>query len=91
MTERRADDATRDVADWLKCEYMLEHVGDIFSGTISTVTSFGCFVRLDDVNIEGLLHISALAEDYYHFDQVKARLVAEHSNVTYHMGGSHWS
>ncbi len=86
MTERRADDATRDVADWLKCEYMLEHVGDIFSGTISTVTSFGCFVRLDDVNIEGLLHISALAEDYYHFDQVKARLVAEHSNVTYHMG-----
>jgi len=86
MTERRADDATRDVSDWLKCEYMLEHVGDTFSGTISTVTSFGCFVRLDDVNIEGLLHISALAEDYYHFDQVKARLVAEHSNVTYHMG-----
>jgi len=86
MTERRADDATRDVADWLKCEYMLEHVGDTFAGTISTVTSFGCFVRLDDVNIEGLLHISALAEDYYHFDQVKARLVAEHSNVTYHMG-----
>jgi ribonuclease R len=86
MTERRADDATRDVSDWLKCEYMLEHVGDIFAGTISTVTSFGCFVRLDDVNIEGLLHISALAEDYYHFDQVKARLVAEHSNVTYHMG-----
>jgi len=86
MTERRADDATRDVSDWLKCEYMLEHVGDTFNGTISTVTSFGCFVRLDDVNIEGLLHISALAEDYYHFDQVKARLVAEHSNVTYHMG-----
>jgi len=86
MTERRADDATRDVADWLKCEYMLEHVGDIFAGTISTVTSFGFFVRLDDINIEGLLHISALAEDYYHFDQVKARLVAEHSNVTYHMG-----
>ena len=86
MTERRADDATRDVADWLKCEYMLEHVGDTFKGTISTVTSFGCFVRLDDVNIEGLLHISALDEDYYHFDAVKARLVAEHSNVTYHMG-----
>ena len=86
MTERRADDATRDVADWLKCEYMLEHVGDTFAGTISTVTSFGCFVRLDDINIEGLLHISALAEDYYHFDQVKARLVAENSNVTYHMG-----
>ncbi len=86
MTERRADDATRDVADWLKCEYMLEHVGDTFKGTISTVTSFGCFVRLDDINIEGLLHISALDEDYYHFDQVKARLVAEHSNVTYHMG-----
>jgi len=86
MTERRADDATRDVSDWLKCEYMLEHVGDTFAGTISTVTSFGCFVRLDDVNIEGLLHISALAEDYYHFDQVKARLVAENSNVTYHMG-----
>ncbi|MDP2561291.1 ribonuclease R [Psychrobium sp. 1_MG-2023] len=86
MTERRADDATRDVADWLKCEYMLDHVGDTFSGTISTVTSFGCFVRLDDINIEGLLHISALDEDYYHFDPVKARLVAEHSNVTYHMG-----
>lgn len=86
MTERRADDATRDVSDWLKCEYMLEHVGDSFAGTIATVTSFGCFVRLDDINIEGLLHISALPEDYYHFDQVNARLVAEHSNVTYHMG-----
>lgn len=86
MTERRADDATRDVNDWLKCEYMLEHIGDSFEGTISTVTSFGCFVRLDDINIEGLLHISALPEDYYHFDQVKARLVAEHSNTTYHMG-----
>jgi len=85
-TERRADDATRDVADWLKCEYMLDHVGDSFKGTISTVTSFGCFVRLDDVNIEGLLHISALPGDYYHFDAAKARLVAEHSNDTYHMG-----
>lgn len=86
MTERRADNATRDVADWLKCEYMLDHVGDTFKGTISTVTSFGCFIRLDDVNIEGLLHISALPGDYYHFDAAKARLVAEHSNNTYHMG-----
>lgn len=86
MTERRADDATRDVADWLKCEYMLDHVGDTFGGTISTVTSFGCFVRLDDLNIEGLLHISNFPGDYYHYDSSKHRLVGESTGTTYHMG-----
>ena len=86
MTERRADDATRDVADWLKCEYMLDHVGDTFGGTISTVTSFGCFVRLDDLHIEGLVHISNFPGDYYHFDGSKHRLVGESSGTTYHMG-----
>ncbi|MCW8833377.1 MAG: ribonuclease R, partial [Colwellia sp.] len=70
MTERRADEATRDVSDWLKCEFMQDHVGDSFTGVISTVTNFGLFVRLQDLHIEGLVHITALGRDYYHYDDV---------------------
>ena len=68
MTERRADDATREVQAWLKCEYLQEHVGDEFDGVISAVTSFGLFVELEDLYIEGLVHITALPGDYYNFD-----------------------
>lgn len=86
MTERRADDATRDVADWLKCEFMQDHVGDIFSGVISTVTNFGLFVRLADLHIEGLIHITSLGRDYYHFDDVRMCLTGENSQIKYHVG-----
>ena len=86
MTERRADDATRDVADWLKCEFMQDHVGDTFKGVISTVTNFGMFVRLQDLHIEGLVHITSLGRDYYHFDDVRLCLTGENSGKKYRVG-----
>ncbi|OOR99518.1 ribonuclease R [Canicola haemoglobinophilus] len=86
LTERRADDATREVADWLKCEYMQDHVGEEFKGIISSVTGFGLFVRLDDLLIDGLVHISTLDNDYYQFDPTKQRLIGENSRVTYRLG-----
>lgn len=87
MTERRADDATREVDAWLKCEYLLEHVGDEFDGVITAVTSFGLFVELSDLYIEGLVHITALPGDYYHFDPAKQRLTGERSGRSYQLGG----
>jgi ribonuclease R len=86
MAERRADDATRDVTAWLKCEYMQEHVGDHFDGIISSVTSFGLFVELNDIRIEGLVHITSLTSDYYHFDPIHHRLTGENSGRTYQLG-----
>lgn len=86
LTERRADEAVRDVVLWLKCEYMLDHVGDIFTGVISGVTAFGLFVELQDVFVEGLLHVSALDNDYYHFDPVKHRLTGERTHFSYRLG-----
>jgi ribonuclease R len=86
MTERRADDATRDVTAWLKCEYMQEHVGDSFSGVISGVTGFGLFVELSDIYVEGLVHITALTSDYYHFDPAHHRLTGENSGRIYRLG-----
>jgi ribonuclease R len=86
IAERRADDATRDVVDFLKCEYMEQHVGEVFDGTISAVTGFGMFVSLDDVFVEGLVHISNLANDFYQFDQVKHRLVGERTRRTFRLG-----
>ena len=86
MTERRADDATREVADWLKCEYMQDHVGGEFIGVISSVTGFGLFVRLDDLFIDGLVHISTLENDYYQFDAAKQRLIGENSGMQYRLG-----
>lgn len=86
MTERRADEATRDVSDWLKCEFMQDHVGDSFTGVISTVTNFGLFVRLHDLHIEGLVHITSLGRDYYHYDDVRMCLTGENSGVKYRVG-----
>ena len=86
MTERRADDATRDVADWLKCEYMQDHVGSEFDGIISSVTGFGFFVRLNDLFIDGLVHISTLDNDYYRFDAAGQRLIGENSGMLYRIG-----
>ncbi len=73
MTERRADEATRDVTNWLKCEYMRERVGETFPGVITAVTGFGLFVELTDIFVEGLVHVTALPGDYYHFDAVHHR------------------
>ena len=70
MTERRADDATRDVIAWLKCEYMEDKVGDTFSGVVSGVTSFGVFIQLNDIFVEGLIHVTSLPQDYYEFDPI---------------------
>ena len=86
MTERRADDATRDVADWLKCEFMQDHIGDTFTGVIATVTNFGLFVRLADLHIEGLVHITSLGQDYYHFDDIRMCLTGENSGNKFHVG-----
>ena len=86
VTERRADDATRDVADWLKCEYMLDHVGSEFMGTIANVTGFGFFVRLDEINIDGLVHISNLQNDYYQFDAARQILIGENFRRSYRLG-----
>ena len=86
MTERRADDATREVEAWLKCEYLQSHIGDTFEGVVAAVTGFGLFVELADIYIEGLVHISALPADYYHFDQGKARLTGERSGRSFNLG-----
>lgn len=86
MTERRADDATREVSDWLKCEYMQDHVGEELEGVVANVTSFGFFVRLTELHIDGLVHISTLANDYYHYDPIGQRLVGESFGAIYRLG-----
>ncbi|MDP5041012.1 MAG: VacB/RNase II family 3'-5' exoribonuclease, partial [Paraglaciecola sp.] len=86
MAERRADDATRDVSDWLKCEFMLDHVGDSFEGVIASVTNFGFFVRLPEFHIDGLVHITSLDSDYYRYDEVKQHLIGERSGMIYRLG-----
>jgi ribonuclease R len=87
MTERRADDASRDVLQWLKCHYMKEKVGETFSGTISGVASFGIFVTLDGLDIDGLVHVTELPRDYFHFDAVRHALVGERSGRTFQLAG----
>ena len=86
MTERRADDATRDVEAWLKCFYMRDHLGSVFTGSVSSVTSFGMFVSLDDLYVEGLVHISELGKDYFHFDATKHQLLGERTGQRYRLG-----
>jgi ribonuclease R len=88
MTERRADAASYDVQDWLKCEYVQDRVGDEFRGTVSSVTGFGLFVQLSDIYVEGLVHITALKNDYYQFDPVRQLLRGEHTGVSYRLGDS---
>jgi len=77
--ERRADEATRDVEDWLKCEFMLDKVGNIYEGRVATVLGFGLFVELKEFFVEGLLHITALDKDFYHFDPQTMQLKGERS------------
>lgn len=85
-TERRADEATREVIAWLKCEYMQDKLGQVFQGTISAVTGFGIFVELDDIYVEGLVHVTSLRNDYYAFDAIKHRLVGERGGHVYRLG-----
>ncbi|HYN77966.1 MAG TPA: ribonuclease R [Lamprocystis sp. (in: g-proteobacteria)] len=85
-TERRADEATRDANDWLKCEFMQDKLGEQFEGTITSVTSFGIFVQLDEIHVDGLVHITALDNDYYHFDPIGHRLNGERSGTVYRLG-----
>jgi ribonuclease R len=84
--ERRADEASRDVEAWLKCRYMREHLGEEFGGTVTAVTSFGLFVTLDGLYVEGLVHITELGGEYYRFDEVKQELRGERTGVRYTVG-----
>lgn len=86
LTERRADEASRDVTAWLKCEYLQDRVGETFDGVVTAVTAFGLFVELKDLYVEGLVHVSSLSRDYYHFDAAKQRLIGEHSRVSFQIG-----
>ncbi len=85
MTERRADEATRDAVSWLKCEFMLDRIGEEFDGTIMGVTSFGVFVTLDDIYVEGLIHVSALGNDYFHYDPAGHRLMGERGGSVFQL------
>ena len=85
MTERRADEADRDVENWLKCYYMQDRIGEEFDGSVSAVVPFGLFVALDDVFVEGLVHISDLGSDYFHFDDAHHTLVGERTGERYRL------
>jgi ribonuclease R len=88
MTERRADEATRDVLTWLKCIYIKDKIGQVFDGHITAVTSFGLFVTIKDVFVEGLVHVTSLKNDYYEFDALRHRLIGERTGQVYHLGDS---
>ena len=85
-TERRADTASRDMVDWLKCEFMETRLGEVFEGTVSAVTSFGLFVELDGVFVTGLVHVTMLPEDYYHFDDVNLTLTGDANGRVFGLG-----
>ncbi|MBS1144367.1 MAG: rnr [Proteobacteria bacterium] len=85
-TERRADEATRDVENWLKTFYMKERIGEEFDGTISGVTAFGIFVALDSVYVEGLVHVSELGADYFQFDNIKHQMLGERTGQRFRLG-----
>lgn len=84
--ERRADEASRDVEAWLKCKYMREHLGEEYAGTVTAVTSFGLFVTLDALYVEGLVHITELGGEYYRFDELKQELRGERTGMRYTVG-----
>jgi len=86
--ERRAEEATRDVEAWLKCEYMENHVGEEFSGVITGVTNFGLFVQITAMQIDGLVHVTSLANDYYHYESGSQRLIGERTRKAYCLGES---
>src|SRR5437762_2942309 len=85
QTERRADEATREVGAWLKCYYMRDRVGEEFEGSVSAVTSFGIFVALDEFYVEGLVHISELGQDYFHFDATRHQLIGDRTRKQFRL------
>ncbi len=86
MTERRADEATRDVVQWLKAEFMLDRIGEEFPGVVSAVVDFGIFVELEQLYVEGLVHITEMGNDYFHFDPTRRRLTGERSGARFQLG-----
>jgi ribonuclease R len=84
--EKRAEDATREVEAWLKCQYMQSHLGDEFDGVVTGVTNFGVFVQISDLLVDGLVHVTSLTNDYYHFDSGSQSLVGERTGRTYRLG-----
>jgi ribonuclease R len=84
--EKRAEEATRDVEAWLKCQYMEQHLGDEFDGVITGVTNFGVFVQITELMTDGLVHVTSLANDYYKYDAGSQKLVGERSGHTYSLG-----
>ena len=86
MTERRADEATRDVNNWLKCYYMQDKIGEVYEGTIAGVTAFGVFVALDGVYVEGLVHVTELGNDYFNFDKARHEMLGERTGARFRLG-----
>jgi ribonuclease R len=84
--ERRADEASKDVEAWLKCKYMREHLGEEYAGTVSSCTSFGLFVTLDEMYVEGLIHVTELGGEYFKFDEVRQELRGERTGLRYAIG-----
>ncbi len=85
-TERRAEEATRDVVSWLKCEFMQDHIGSEYAGVITAVTSFGLFIELTDIHVEGLLHVTNLDHDFYRFEQAEQAMIGERTGKQYRLG-----
>ena len=85
-SERTADEATRDVDSWLKCYFMQDKVGQLFEGTVAGVTGFGLFIELDDIYIEGLLHVTELGNDYFVYDKSKHAMIGERTHLSYRLG-----
>ena len=84
--ERRADEASRDVEAWLKCKYMREHLGEEYGGVVTAATTFGIFVTLDALYVEGLVHITELGGEYFRFDEVRQELRGERTGIRYATG-----
>ncbi|MCV6605178.1 MAG: S1 RNA-binding domain-containing protein, partial [Porticoccaceae bacterium] len=88
QASRRADKASWDVEAWLKCEYMQDFIDETFTGVVASLTNFGLFIELEDIQVEGLIHISALKDDYYKFDPAQQRMVGERHHRSYGLGDS---
>jgi ribonuclease R len=86
VTERRADEATRDVVNWLKCEYLMDRVGEEYTGLVSAVTGFGLFVMLDELYVEGLIHVTGLPKDYYYHEASQHRMIGERTGRVFRLG-----
>jgi len=86
INERRADEASKDVESWLKCQFMREHLGEEFDGTVTAIASMGVFVTLDALYVEGLVHITELGDEYFRFDEVRQELRGDRTGIRYVMG-----